>query len=415
MSERIRVLLVCYYFPPLGGGGVGRPLSLFKCLPEFGVDCDVLTVKPVAYRAFDSSLLDGLDTSRIHRSGSRDPQRLMRLLGIKQVKSSAADRVRRFSTRFFPDNKVGWVRPAVEGGRTLISNRNYAAIISTSPPISAHLVAGELSRDFKLPWIADFRDFWNSYPPEEAYADPELVRRANELIRDIVEKAARTVAINGPLAESLWKATVIENSYDEKAVRGWSNPVDSEHFLIGLYGGYSAMKPIEPLCHLLAQLRQQAPTMFARVRLLQMGMADTSWIRSELARFDLAEICTFRGHLDRDASILEASRCAALYVGLASERERAFTTARIYYLLASGRPILAAVPVESEIARLVNVSKQGICFLPEDTGVAAGFLESVIDDWRQGRLMVTPESEFARQYSSTRMVERFSQVIRNAI
>jgi hypothetical protein len=146
-----------------------------------------------------------------------------------------------------------------------------------------------------------------------------------------------------------------------------------------------------------------------------MGMADTSWIRSELNRFGLADICTFRGHLDRGTSIVEASRCSAFFVALASERERAFTTAHIFYLLASGRPILAAVPVESEIARMINSSKQGICYLPADTTLAAGYLESTIEDWQQRRLTVTPESEFARQFSSTRMVESFARVIKDAI
>ena len=56
-----KVLLICYYFPPLGGAGISRPLSLFKHLPEHGIDCDVLTVEPVTYRIYEPELLDGLD------------------------------------------------------------------------------------------------------------------------------------------------------------------------------------------------------------------------------------------------------------------------------------------------------------------------------------------------------------------
>ena len=53
-----KVLLICYYFPPLGLAGVGRPLNLFKRLPRFGWDCHVLTVKPVTYWAYEPDLLD---------------------------------------------------------------------------------------------------------------------------------------------------------------------------------------------------------------------------------------------------------------------------------------------------------------------------------------------------------------------
>ncbi len=394
---------------------MGRPLSLFRQLAQFGIDCDVLTVKSVAYRAYDYSLLDGVDTSRIYRSGSRDPQRLMRLVGFKHIKSSIADRARNASSRFFPDSKIGWVPPAVRLGRTLITNRHYAAILSTSPPISSHLVAQELSRDFKLPWIADFRDFWNSYPPEETYSDQRMVERARDIMQQIVHNAARTTGINQPLVRWIGQGAVIPNSYDDDSAEGWNAPIDTEHFVIGLYGGYSAMKPVEPLGLLLNELRSQSPGAFARVRLLQTGMADTAWIQSELARFGLAEITEFRGHLPRNDSIKEASRSSAFFIALASERERAFTTARIYYLLASGRPILAAVPVQSEIARLVSGTEQGICFLPDDPKLAAGYLESLIDDWQQQRLAITPGSNFAQQFSSGRMVESFSRVIKSAI
>ena len=43
-----RVLLISYYFPPLGLAGSGRPAQLFRGLPEKGIDCHVLTVKPAA-------------------------------------------------------------------------------------------------------------------------------------------------------------------------------------------------------------------------------------------------------------------------------------------------------------------------------------------------------------------------------
>jgi hypothetical protein len=94
-----KVLLICYYFPPLGLGGVGRPLNLFKELPALGWDCHVLTVKSVAYRAYEPELLQGLDTSKVYRSGSRDPQRSAKralLLSISSPTTKLAGSSRRF-------------------------------------------------------------------------------------------------------------------------------------------------------------------------------------------------------------------------------------------------------------------------------------------------------------------------------
>jgi len=142
-----KTLLVCYYFPPLGGAGVGRPLALYKHLAESGWECHVLTVKPVVYRVYEPELLDGLDTSRIYRAGSYDPQRLIYLLGSRKVSDAVIRRSKRVSERFFPDPKVGWVKPAIRQGRVVASNNCYDVIISTSPPLSSHLVAKQLATE----------------------------------------------------------------------------------------------------------------------------------------------------------------------------------------------------------------------------------------------------------------------------
>ena len=76
-------LIIAYYFPPLGMGGVQRMAKLAKYLPSFGYDISVLTVKPIAYPAYDQSLLDELPAQvTIYRSGSTDPARIAKLLGI---------------------------------------------------------------------------------------------------------------------------------------------------------------------------------------------------------------------------------------------------------------------------------------------------------------------------------------------
>ena len=67
----------------------------------------VLTVKPVTYWAYEPELLDGLDTSRVYRSGSRDPQRIMHLLGVRRIKASAIQGSAKITDKFFPDSKVG--------------------------------------------------------------------------------------------------------------------------------------------------------------------------------------------------------------------------------------------------------------------------------------------------------------------
>src|SRR5574341_1987492 len=106
-----KVLLISYYFPPMGGAGISRPLALFQNLPAHNYDCHILTVKPVLYRVYESELLQELDGTKIFLSGSREPSRLLYILGVRNISTKAADYSRMVSKNFFPDSKEGWIKP----------------------------------------------------------------------------------------------------------------------------------------------------------------------------------------------------------------------------------------------------------------------------------------------------------------
>jgi glycosyltransferase involved in cell wall biosynthesis len=67
-----------------------------------------------------------------------------------------------------------WLPLAVVHGRRIVQEKDFDAILSSSPVHTCHLVALALRRQTKKPWIADFRDPWvgNSGPlPRPAWAD----------------------------------------------------------------------------------------------------------------------------------------------------------------------------------------------------------------------------------------------------
>ena len=73
-----KVLIIAYYFPPLGFSGVQRTLKFVKYLPSFGWSPTVLTVTPTGYFAMDMSLLKEIERTEIKvlRTSSVDPTRL---------------------------------------------------------------------------------------------------------------------------------------------------------------------------------------------------------------------------------------------------------------------------------------------------------------------------------------------------
>ena len=50
------LLFIVYFFPPMGGSGVQRPLKYVKYLNQFGWKPIILVPEPGLYHSFDSSL-----------------------------------------------------------------------------------------------------------------------------------------------------------------------------------------------------------------------------------------------------------------------------------------------------------------------------------------------------------------------
>ena len=56
-GDRRRVLVLAYYFPPVGGAGVQRTLKFVKYLAALGWDATVISTRSRAYGALDESLV----------------------------------------------------------------------------------------------------------------------------------------------------------------------------------------------------------------------------------------------------------------------------------------------------------------------------------------------------------------------
>jgi glycosyltransferase involved in cell wall biosynthesis len=206
-----RVLIVSYYFPPLGGIGSLRTLGFAQHLPEFGWEPIVLAPSNGAYFR-DPSLT--FPSDRVIRTRSlelsRTGKRLLAAGGddvrpatVGPSRAPARELARRWL--YFPDAQIGWYPGAVAAGRRLVRNSHFDAIFSSSPPVTAHLAARALHRSSGAPWIAEFRDPWS------ARIRARGLRRAERMEHSIATEASALV-----MPSPSWAA---EHS------RKWNRPV----------------------------------------------------------------------------------------------------------------------------------------------------------------------------------------------
>ncbi|MBD3402220.1 hypothetical protein GF420_04945 [candidate division GN15 bacterium] len=406
-----RALVICYYFPPLGLGGVGRPLNLFKYLPQYGYECHVLTVKPVAYRAYEPELLHGLNTQHVFRSGSYDPQRMLYLMGIRTVSHGMIKKGKAVSDKYFPDSKIGWARPATRLGKKLIKKHDYDVIISTSPPISTHQVALDLIDKFSIPWIADFRDFWTMYRIEDSYTEEDNIRKGKELLARIRDNCTVITGVNPAIIDYIGEGEVIPNGYDRERAENWQAPPDSSQFMIGIPGNLNEERVIEPLLRTLEALQEESPDTAERIRLVQVGQVDREWFEALLREHGFETRCEIHGLQKRDDTIEIFSRCHLFYIGLTADKEQGILPQRLFDLAVSGRPILAYASRNSEISHFIDEIDNGLHFELETIDTAVSYLRQKIDDTTAGTATITPRPAYALPYSSDAMAERFARLM----
>jgi glycosyltransferase involved in cell wall biosynthesis len=351
-----RVLVVAYYFPPLGGVGSLRVAGFARHLPEHGWEPIVLAPRSGAYHR-DPEL--GLPQCRIVRTRSLELSRLgkralraggddVRAAPVRGARRGLRTLARRILYR--PDPQVGWYLPAVREGRRALGCHPVDAILSSSFPITAHLVARRLQRATGLPWVADFRDPWSEMLPPGAAR-----RRAARLERALANEAAEVVMTSPSWARrhaELWGRPVrcVPNGHDLDGVA----PDPPERFVLSYAGSF--YPETQDLSTLWPAIAGDGPA-GARVDTLRfIGDLHPALAAQLVAHglLDRTEVTGFLPHTDATASMLRSS--ALLVAGPANARGilRGQVAAKIFEYLATGLPIVYVGDPQSDAADLLR-------------------------------------------------------------
>lgn len=231
-STNKRALLISYFFPPLGGAGVQRPLKIAKYAHESDWEVDVLTIDEIVFHSYDPSLLAEIDNEVI-RADSWDVMSLLNkiknitLPGVGEKVDKAYFETNDFKKKlvkslFFIDEKIGWFIPAVLKGIRQVLKQEYNAIIVTIHPPSSLLIAYVLAKITNLPFFIDYRDHWtlSSYfdfscdKSRQAYHHLEKFFLTNSRgVITIGKIMKQELQANFELAEE--KVSVAYNGFDE--------------------------------------------------------------------------------------------------------------------------------------------------------------------------------------------------------
>lgn len=433
-----RLLLVAHNFPPLGSGGVHRPVKFARYLRALGWEVDVLTVKDIRYHAYDPSRAEELAGAAVHRAGSAEPLRLRWLAGWRpppppeppanfaeverrwreEGAAPAASRAGRLYGAlsrhlFLPDEQLGWVPFATARALRLHARRPYDVALTTSPPESCHLVGLAFKLATGRPWVADFRDLWSTHHLRRGLfvgnrllhrALEKWVRRAADGLVANTETMARYFAAGGRPAGRI---LALLNGFDPADFGEPWPKARPDDFVVVHNGSFRGGRRARALLEGFAEARRRDPDFAARAKLYLLGINRADDLA--LLRERGLEEAVFPGGYLRHREALRASAGADLLVLIMSAAEGpALVPGKLYEYLGLGRPLLAAVPA-GEAREVVEAATRGAAVVPpEDAGALAQALGGVFERWRRGELKYETVPTVVATYNRVNQVERLS-------
>ena len=352
-SQFKKVLMVALEFPPCHSAGVKRTLTFYRNLESFGWKPIVLTAR--------ASIYDRTDPNSTESTFAEDS--VYRAFGLNAYRHLSF-RGKHWGRLSAPDRFASWFWHAVLLGRRLIKQHQPDAIWSTFPCSSAHKVAHQLSQEFRLPWIADFRD------PYHADTEPAGVpaAKAKRIDRDTA-RYARKLIFTTQQARDLYlqrytflagdKTVVIPNGFSEqefaRAEHALQKPGSAEPdgFTVlhsgSLYGG--ARDPAR-LLEALADIKQRG-TLPANFQLIFRGVDNDPRLQSQIDELQLQKTVVLKAPVSFERSVVEILQADALLLIQAPEHKTQIP-GKVYEYLRAKKPIIALGTKGSAVSTLLS-------------------------------------------------------------
>ena len=408
------VLFIVYYFPPMGGSGVQRPLKFAKYLREFGWNPIILCPEPGIYHTFDESLQTELDSLglNIYRVKGNTPFHFTKMKKLK-LPSKVENILRRISTFFWlPDNKKGWIKEGLKEASSIINKHKIDLIFSTAAPYSNLQLASQIKEITGIKVVMDLRDEWlNShlikYPTHFHYLK----------MKGIEKKTLSNVDAITVINEAYH--TSFRSRYPDKDIRtvyqGYDPAdFDQEHHVKDkrfrlLYNGlfYGDRNP-DQFLHAAAKVIHESPKVKHNLILqFQGGIPEKSWDLIRMLRIEsnIEDL----GYVSHKQSLKNLMLADALWLVIGHTHKAEYVTlGKMYEYFGVKKPILGLVPQGDSKKMLKNFNASYIAE-PNDTADIERALKKMLSDIKN-KLVPDVNISFINKFNRKILTQKLAQI-----
>jgi glycosyltransferase involved in cell wall biosynthesis len=427
-----RVLFIAYHFPPVGGAGVQRATKFVRYLPEFGWDAEVVT-GPLG------SIGDSYTTDETLSEELPAGLEVRRLRGPEPVPATRwrrrAERWLRLPTAW----SRWWIDGVTEAGRQAPA---IDLVFATMSPFESCSAAQRLSRHHGVPWVADLRDPWamdemrvyttGLHRRLELRRMERSLRSAEAIVMNTAEAAERLRSTFPSLARKQIHA--IPNGFDAsdfgaRPPRGPEGPFRIVHTgylhtefglrhrrkgaMNRILGGTLGDVDILTRSHVflleaVERLFDRRPDLREAVVVELAGGMDRH--DEEAIRVDWARTYGYVEHAEAIRLMQSADLLFLPMHDVEPPRRAGIVPGKTYEYLASGSPILAAIP-DGDARDLLERAGSAFVSRPADVAGMSRLIEEQVDRRASGLPQPSPRPEVLASYERRHLTERLAGVL----
>jgi glycosyltransferase involved in cell wall biosynthesis len=435
-----KVLLISYIFPPVGGIGVQRALSMARYLPENDLEVHVLTASNPAAPVMDPGLLKLVpEHVTVHTAMTAEPPFYLRkkaweLLGggkkkaatpkqegeaAKPAAPSLLGKLKAIPQRILcPDPQVLWVPMAIRKAKQIVRRHGIDAVLTTAPPFSVFLISNEIKRTFpNVKVVSDFRDEWlRFYLTDFDFLKSDYtVRRATEIEHDTITLSDTVVAVTHSSLNEIRarypnepdsKFVMIANGYDPAAFAGVESRAHGQPGKMVVTHTGTAYRTASPKFYLDAvdrlpeQIRASMETRFIG----RVTETETDIFANRKHQVNML------GFMPQSDALKRTGETDYLLLTMTNDFS---LPGKMFEYLAMRKPILALSPPGGEVDRLIQETKSGWCVPHDDPAAIARMLETAWERLRQPQTSFEPDGEAIRGYERARLARRMAEVLKS--
>jgi len=367
------VLIITYYWPPSGGGGVQRVLKFCKYLPDYGWNPIVLTVEDGEFPSFDNSLLEDVNGIVCTKAKGFSLYSIFKKFsGKKNIPAHQIspdnddDLITRLASwiRFnliIPDGRIGWYVGAIRAAKKIINNNTIDMIFSSGPPHSVHLIGNSIAKKTGIKWVTDFRDPWvdSFYYVEnprnkiisffDKYFEKIVLRNCNYLItvsNGVLLLLDQNKYVNG-------KSEVIYNGYDPEDFKNKKskNLLNRKNIIISHIGTLSKSQNPKGLFNSVKKYNQSNDLKPILIKCI--GDIHSS-IKNYAIKNGLKQFLSIIPYVEHPLAINEMINSDILFLVIPDlEKNMGIITGKLFEYIASGTEIILIGKKNSEAASIL--------------------------------------------------------------